>query len=174
MTLRVRSGPLWLLVVLVIAVVAAAFAAPAIAAQSVPEVTPPDATYSYDLDTSSTTPSATLALDGLRVYGSSAPRSRSRTSSIALSRAAEEGSSAIEQAASKVPDEWGPGQPARSGGGWRWIPNKGDYVRVDPGNPDSADPLQQVDHVHVTSNGQVVADHLPLSEWLQWGSWNQP
>jgi hypothetical protein len=98
MTLRVRSGPLWLLVVLVIAVVAAAFAAPAIAAQSVPEVTPPDATYSYDLDTSSTTPSATLALDGLRVYGSSAPRSRSRTSSIALSRAAEDGMAAVRAA----------------------------------------------------------------------------
>jgi hypothetical protein len=104
------------------------------------------------------------------------PGSSARSPEIAsgFCVAAEEGSSAIEQAASKVPDEWGPGQPARSGGGWRWIPNKGDYVRVDPGNPDSADPLQQVDHVHVTSNGQVVADHLPLSEWLQWGSWNQP
>jgi len=89
-----------------------------------------------------------------------------------------EGASAIDQAASKVPDEWGPGQPARSGGGWRWsdpaeMPGT-NYIRVDPGNPDSSDPVQQVDHVHVSSGGRQVANHLPLDQWLQWGSWNAP
>jgi RHS repeat-associated protein len=92
--------------------------------------------------------------------------------------AADDGASAIDQAASKVPDEWGPGQPARSGGGWRWSdpaekPGT-NYIRVDPGNPDSSDPLQQVDHVHVSSGGVQVANHLPLDQWLQWGSWNAP
>ena len=92
--------------------------------------------------------------------------------------APEGAASAIDQAASKVPDEWGPGQPARSEGGWRWSdpaekPGT-NYIRVDPGNPDSSDPVQQVDHVHVSSGGVQVANHLPLDQWLQWGSWNAP
>jgi hypothetical protein len=74
----------------------------------------------------------------------------------------------------KILDEWGPGQPAKTGGGWRWIAGKGDYVRVDPADPASPDPLQRVPHVHVTSNGRVVASHLPLNEWLTWSSWDTP
>lgn len=75
-----------------------------------------------------------------------------------------------------VPDEWGPGQAARQGGGVRWfnpaVTPGTDYIRIDPGDPDSTDPLQQGDHVHVTSGGVQVANHLPLDEWLGWRSWN--
>ena len=76
----------------------------------------------------------------------------------------------------KIPDEWGPGKPAAKGNGWRWQPDKNgkNYVRVDPGDPASPQPLQQVDHVHVTSGGRQVADHLPLSDWLNWSSWSTP
>lgn len=34
--------------------------------------------------------------------------------------------------------------------------------------------LQRVDHVHVSSDGKVVADHLPLDDWLKWSTWNTP
>jgi hypothetical protein len=72
----------------------------------------------------------------------------------------------------------GPGAPARTEGGWRWSdPSEKpgtNYIRVDPGNPASSDPLQRVDHVHVSSGGVQVANHLPLDQWLGWGSWNAP
>jgi hypothetical protein len=83
-----------------------------------------------------------------------------------------------DDAGSKIPDAWGAGQPARTGGGWRWSdpatkPGT-NYVRVDPGDPTSSDPLQRVPHVHVSSGGIQIADHLPLSVWLRWPSWNTP
>ena len=46
-------------------------------------------------------------------------------------------------AASKIPYEWGDGEPSSSGGGWKWQdPDnpRGNNVRMMPGNPDSPNP----------------------------------
>jgi hypothetical protein len=138
--------------------------------------------YGYDAQaragSAATTPAPNVAA-ATAIGPPVAATPRGSTSATSRRLLAPEGAaSAIDQAASKVPDEWGPGQPARSGGGWRWSdpaekPGT-NYIRVDPGNPDSSDPVQQVDHVHVSSGGVQVANHLPLDQWLQWGSWNAP
>jgi hypothetical protein len=93
-------------------------------------------------------------------------------------------------AAAKIPDAWGAGSAARSGGGWRWADPQNpaaNGARIDPGNPGSPDDFAQIDHVHVRSGGQVIgsdgnpvpsglagdpAAHIPLSDWLDWLTWN--
>jgi hypothetical protein len=66
---------------------------------------------------------------------------------------------------------------------------KGGRIRIDQGVPDSPWPSQQVDHVIVRSGGPVLGRdgqsvvgsvkqnpdaHIPLSEWINWSSWNKP
>jgi len=93
---------------------------------------------------------------------------------------------------SKIPQNWGPGRPTRTEGGWRWGDprNPNNSVRMDPGRPDSGWPTQRQDHVVVNSNGRVIGRdgnpiqgtiaqnydqaHIPLSEWRGWTSWNRP
>jgi hypothetical protein len=91
-------------------------------------------------------------------------------------------------ATSKIPSEWGKGAAAKSGG-WKWWDpkNSGNYVRIDPGDPNSRDSFRQIDHVHVRSGGRVIgrdgkpmppgsagdpAAHIPLTQWLKWSRWN--
>ena len=96
------------------------------------------------------------------------------------------------EAAGKVPSEWGAGSPTNKGVGTRWQDpaNPGNGIRIDQGNPANSQVTQQVDHVIVRSNGQVIGRsgaaipgsiaenaaeaHIPLSEWLNWSSWNHP
>jgi hypothetical protein len=96
------------------------------------------------------------------------------------------------EAASKIPSRWGPGGPARSGGGWRWSDPanpSGNGVRIDPGDPNSSLPEGRVPHVHVRSGGEVLGPdgepvpsgragdpraHIPYSTWRNWSSWNSP
>lgn len=92
----------------------------------------------------------------------------------------------------KIPEEWGSGQPNKKKPGWRWQDpmNQGNGVRIDQGNPTSNYPSQQVDHVVVRREGQVIGRngqpiegsirsnptdaHIPLDEWLQWRTWYAP
>ena len=92
----------------------------------------------------------------------------------------------------KLPESWGSGSPNKKGIGSRWQDpgNPGSGVRIDQGNPNSPFPSQQVDHVIVRDNGKVIGRdgkpirgsinedptnaHIPLSEWLNWSSWNTP
>lgn len=94
--------------------------------------------------------------------------------------------------AGKVPGGWGAGAPNKKGVGTRWTDpdNAGNGVRVDAGNPANSQVTQQVDHVVVRYNGQVIGRdgrpitgsiannpsqaHIPLSEWLTWKSWFKP
>jgi len=90
-----------------------------------------------------------------------------------------------------VPDDWGPGIANKKGVGTRWTDprNPGNGVRIDQGVPDSPWPYQQVDHVVVRSGGRILGRdckpidgslqenpeaHIPLSDWLNWTSWNTP
>jgi len=95
-------------------------------------------------------------------------------------------------ASDKVPSGWGPPTAPKKGVGVRWTDpgNKGNGIRIDAGNPANSQVTQQVDHVVVRQNGQVVgrsgqpisgsiADsaveaHIPLSEWLTWSNWYAP
>lgn len=97
-----------------------------------------------------------------------------------------------DEATSKIPSEWGDGVPNKKGEGQRWEDpeNQGNGVRIDKGNPNNSQPSQQVDHVVVRDNGRVIGRdgrpiegsirdnasqaHIPLSEWLNWSSWNSP
>jgi hypothetical protein len=97
-----------------------------------------------------------------------------------------------EAALGKVPSSWGAGSPNKKGVGLRWTDpkNPGNGVRIDQGNPANPQATQQVDHVIVRRNGQVIgrngqpisgsiADnaveaHIPLSEWLTWRTWDAP
>jgi len=66
---------------------------------------------------------------------------------------------------------------------------KANGIRIDEGVPGSSSPSQQVDHVVVRSGGRILGPdgepivgslrdnpqaHLPLSDWLNWTSWNAP
>lgn len=92
-------------------------------------------------------------------------------------------------ARSKVPPEWGPGNPTSKGSGIRWNPDKSQGVRIDQANPNSPFPSQQIDHVVVRSGGRILGPdgqpimgrlkqnpgaHIPLSDWLNWSAWNVP
>jgi RHS repeat-associated protein len=95
-------------------------------------------------------------------------------------------------ATAKVPSEWGPGAATKKGVGTRWTDpaNPGNGVRIDQGNPLNTQVTQQVDHVVVRYNGQVIGRngqpisgsiaqnaeqaHIPLSEWQTWNSWFAP
>ena len=96
-----------------------------------------------------------------------------------------------EQAKNKLPNAWGSGEANRKGIGFRWEDpsNPGNGVRIDQGNPNNTQTLQQVDHVVVRNNGRVLGPdgkpipgsiknhpeaHIPLSEWLKWKKWNSP
>ncbi|WP_273863321.1 DUF637 domain-containing protein, partial [Pseudomonas sp. B3G-3] len=92
---------------------------------------------------------------------------------------------------SKLPESWAV-SPNKKGTGFRWQDpkNKGNGVRIDKGEPHISQPTQQVDHVIVRSNGQVIGRdgkpvvgsikdhaeqvHIPLSEYKKWKSWNSP
>lgn len=98
----------------------------------------------------------------------------------------------LEQGATKVPGEWGPGLANRDLGGTRWFDPaapKANGIRIDEGVPNSSFPSQQVDHVIVRSGGRILGPdgkpivgslkqnpdaHIPLSDWLNWTSWNAP
>ncbi|GAB3851833.1 hypothetical protein GCM10028801_01970 [Nocardioides maradonensis] len=98
----------------------------------------------------------------------------------------------LEQGAAKVPGEWGPGLANRDLGGTRWFDPaapKANGIRIDRGVPNSSFPSQQVDHVIVRSGGRILGPdgkpivgslkqnpdaHIPLSDWLNWTSWNAP
>jgi hypothetical protein len=108
------------------------------------------------------------------------------------SRVAAKSLSALEQGAAKVPGEWGPGLANRDLGGTRWFDPgapKANGIRIDQGVPHSSFPSQQVDHVIVRSGGRILGldgkpivgslkqnpdAHIPLSDWLNWTSWNAP
>jgi hypothetical protein len=62
-------------------------------------------------------------------------------------------------------------------------------VRIDQGNPNNSQVLQQVDHVVVNKGGKVLGpdgkpipgsikdnpqSHIPLADWLKWKSWDSP
>lgn len=62
-------------------------------------------------------------------------------------------------------------------------------MRIDQGNPDDSQALQQVDHVVVNKGGKVLGPdgmpipgaikdhpeaHIPLTEWMKWKSWDTP
>lgn len=90
----------------------------------------------------------------------------------------------------KVPSSWGAGAPTRKGGGTRWSDpvNRGNGLRIDPGDPTAMNPSQRVDHVVVRSDGKVLGRdgqpiggsiredplnaHIPLSEYRTWTGWN--
>jgi RHS repeat-associated protein len=92
----------------------------------------------------------------------------------------------------KLPGSWGSGTPNKKGVGTRWTDpdNPGNGVRVDRGDPNSSFPGQQVDHVIVRRNGNVIGRdgrpisgsiqdnaemaHIPLGEWQTWESWYKP
>ena len=91
-------------------------------------------------------------------------------------------------------EDWGPGIANKKGVGtrldcWTDPANQGNRVRIDQGVPDSPLPYQQVDHVVVRSVERILGRdgkpivgslqenpeaHIPLSDWLNWTSWNMP
>ena len=91
----------------------------------------------------------------------------------------------------KIPSDWGGGATNRKGVGMRWEDpsNRGNGVRIDQGNVNNSQVLQQVDHVVVRSNGRIIGPdgkpvagsirenpqaHIPLDQWLRWKKWNSP
>lgn len=95
-------------------------------------------------------------------------------------------------ATQKFPSSWGAGELNNKGVGIRWQDpkNLGNGVRIDQGNPNNSQVVQQVDHVVVRSNGKVIgadgrpiggsikqnheAAHIPLSDYVKWKKWNSP
>jgi hypothetical protein len=91
----------------------------------------------------------------------------------------------------KFPSGWG-NKANKKGVGTRWQDpnNPGNGVRIDQGNPNHSLPSQQVDHVIVRRDGQVIGRdgnpiqgsikenaeqaHIPLSEYQNWKSWDSP
>jgi hypothetical protein len=104
-----------------------------------------------------------------------------------------------EEAIKKVPEfDWKP-ELNRDSLGVRWNEYVGKHgqsknsIRIDKGDPKLSNPLQQIDHVRVNSNGKVIGRdgkeissrdykhpsdhpnaHIPLSEWRKWKQWNKP
>lgn len=94
--------------------------------------------------------------------------------------------------AKRFPERFGLGRDGKKAGAWRWEDplDQGNAVRIDPGNPSSKFPIQQVDHVIVRSKGTVIGRdgkpingstdsdpvnaHIPLSDHARWRSWNAP
>ena len=93
---------------------------------------------------------------------------------------------------SRVPPGWGEGEATNKGEGWRWTnpENQGNGVRIDRGDANNSQPIQQQDHVIVRSGGRVIGRdgqpiagpiarnaeqaHIPLSEYQGWTTWNHP
>lgn len=95
----------------------------------------------------------------------------------------------------KIPGSWGPGQPNKKKGGWRWRDpdNEGNGVRWDKGDPQSKWPSQREDHVRVDKGGKVIGRdgkpidsspenpnptatedaHIPSSEYEKWLNWGE-
>ncbi|MBU2714242.1 hypothetical protein, partial [Zooshikella harenae] len=91
----------------------------------------------------------------------------------------------------KIPAGWG-NKANKKGVGTRWQDpdNPGNGVRIDQGNPHHSLSSQQVDHVIVRRNGQVIGRdgkqiqgsikdnaeqaHIPLNEYQNWKSWDSP
>jgi RHS repeat-associated protein len=108
------------------------------------------------------------------------------------SRVAAKSLSALEEGAAKVPSAWGEGIANSKGVGTRWFDPAAPQtngIRIDAGNPGSSWASQQVDHVVVRSGGRTLGPdgrpitgalrdnpqaHIPLSDWLNWTSWNAP
>ena len=91
----------------------------------------------------------------------------------------------------RLPSGWA-AKPNKKGVGTRYQDpnNPGNGVRIDQGNPNHSLSSQQVDHVIVRRNGQVIGRdgnpiqgsikqnaenaHIPLSEYQKWGRWDSP
>ena len=151
--------------------------------------------YSYDVLTESA-----AAMPAANVPGAAGDSASDRSSAGSAGDvwahsagfvAAEDGLTALEQGASRVPKDWGPGLANKKGVGTRWTDpaNPGNGIRIDEGIPGSSWPSQQVDHVVVRSGGQILGPdgkpivgslaqnpqaHIPLSDWQNWSSWNTP
>jgi hypothetical protein len=92
----------------------------------------------------------------------------------------------------KLPRHGGSGSPNSKKVGTRWFDTaaaKANGVRIDQGVPGSVHSSQQVDHVIIRSGGNVLGPgglpitgsikknpqaHIPLSDWLNWSSWDMP
>lgn len=91
----------------------------------------------------------------------------------------------------RLPSGWA-AKPNKKGVGTRYQDpkNPGNGVRIDQGNPNHSLPSQQVDHVIVRRNGQVIGRdgnpiqgsikknaenaHIPLREYQKWERWDSP
>lgn len=92
----------------------------------------------------------------------------------------------------KVPSEWGLPIPNKKGVGVRYfdpVKKNQSSIRIDMGNPNNSQVLQQVDHVLINKGGKVlgpdgnpipgaIADfpesHIPLGTWIDWENWYTP
>jgi hypothetical protein len=92
----------------------------------------------------------------------------------------------------KIPKDWGEGAPNKKGVGTRWQDpnNPGNGVRIDAGNPENSQVIQQVDHAVVRVDGEVIGRdglpipggikdspdlaHIPLNEYENWTTWSSP
>ncbi len=95
------------------------------------------------------------------------------------------------RATDMVPNAWIE-RANRKGVGRRWQDpsDVGNNIRIDMGIPNSPWPSQRVDHVVVSSRGKLIGRdgqplsgalsdnavqaHIPLSEYVNWSSWNAP
>jgi hypothetical protein len=101
----------------------------------------------------------------------------------------------LPQEAREKMKEFGDPVPNKKGTGFRWQTKHGQNdVRIDKGDPTLKYPHQQVDHVRVTRNGQVIGRdgkpilevescpkpsiepdaHIPYHEWIKWKGPHHP